>query len=1073
MSAPSSVKILNMIKKGSLKDISDLITNKVTLNIERKSDSKPSVIITLENGHQDVAAMIIQQAYSDNDDSLISLLNRGISSDGDESVLSYIIRNGHNEAFAAALESMPSIANSTTLVRVETKTLPIVIAAESNNLEATEMLLQSGAELNIINPELGVPASWSAATPEMSDLLYNSGRDDSFYVGETSLVSAIYHRALYEETELVVEGGMDIVDGEHRNGFQALFAYYAEKDSEFIYGTRPNEDADKHNASFFEVGTNLSPFPIKKKETSEMDADLKFMSNSIDSFIKAGISSESFKSRNVRSPLSRIIRAFNEKDFGQHSDSTSRSEIVKILSESGFSLTNGLDEDSINRISIESYMAFTHLLRNKKLVLDDKTIMSFGAPFLDLFNADYKKNEQILKDTSMSYYNILSKTADSGSIALTQYVIDNICNGEIDTYITSGFIESLVSDKQAEMLSFILSKCSPEKANDVICDEDIRSKIVNGFQLDVETFKAGFAFVLDKEAFLSLKVKESRGKKDEHNNESSLIMNSLREGFYTDEQMDVFKILVSATNIFHSYDSVTCMGVAGTLKTLEPLQILIDKYGKDALFIQPTYSNDGGFIKPKNGGMLPVHRAIAYGNIEAVKYILDLEKDNPSSYADEKLFFSSILSNESEMIDLMINEYGSDYGIDPLEVSKSGNNAYHILSRKAQASGYEGFYNILEKFTKEYPDIDINLKNNKGLTPLHRIANDSRDARGSVDTLDTNIQCYKNMIELGADPNILDDNGHHFLKPVVDYMLEASKESFNEKRCADAVKGILSELVYNPEYGIDASLLNGGEDNNINIVDAAILLREPSVYKLTSGTHPTDIDSIITFCPNILNNISEKITTDGSDFSGNLTDSGTFSMKLLNELIDNKCELDKLSAFNLMTAMTKLNGIPSSDLNRVVGYVFDSFPEAHSFQSGSSESILVNAIRHGNVNMVNTLLQKGANPNAITALNDLNVSTPLTASLTEAFMYASEDDEGEVQEHIVPQVLIIEALFEYGASIEISDSIRDAASTDDIDNINTIVGNSHMIIKHAFLANKIKDTKPEDATPTTGKPKRF
>jgi len=1072
----SNVKILNIIKRGGLKEINALISDNVNINIERKGDKRPSIITALENGHQDIASVIIQQAYSSKLDSLTSLLKRRTSSDEDESVLSYIIRNGFNVALAAALESMPNIANSTTLIGIELKTLPLVIAGESNNLEAAEMLIQSGAELNIINPALGVPASWSAATPEMSELFYDSGRDDSFYVGKTSLASAIYHRALYEDTELVLEGGMDIVDAEHKKGFQTLFSYYADRDSDFIFGVQPNEieGSGGHKASFFEFGVARSPFSKKKHRDAEvMEADLKFMSDSIDSFIKSGASVESFDSRGIRSPMPRIIKAFNEKDFGQYSDSTSRGEIVTVLSEAGFGLTNGSDDKSINRILIESYLSFTQLLSENKLVLDDKVIMSLGAPFIDLFRSDYKKNEQIFKNETMNYYNILSKTADSGNIALTQYVIDNICNGEIDNYINSVFIESLISDKKSEMLTFILSKCSPEKASDLICEKDVRLKIVKGLGLDVETFKAGFAFVLDKEAFLSLKVKESRGSLREDNSEPSLIMNALREGFCTDEEFDVFKILVETTSIFHSYDNVTCMGAAATLEGLEPLEFLIDKYGKDALFIQPTPPKGGGFIMPQHGGMLPIHRAIGIGNEKAVRYILDLEKNNPSSYADENLFFSSILSSENEMIDLMINEYGSAYGIDPLEVSTSGNNAYHILSKKAQVHGYEGFYNTLDKFKTQYPDIDINLKNKKGLTPLFLLSNEAHDNRSAVEAISTNIECYKNMIELGADPNTLDDNGNHFLKPVVDDMLGSLSDQYSRSRCSDKIQLILSDLLYNSEYGIDISLVNGGSENNINIVDAALILREQKVCEFTSGTHPIDIDSIITLYPNIINEISYKLIESGSYFSGNLTKNGESSMAILKELIENKYELDKLSAFNLLNAMTALKGIPSSDSNRVFEYVFDSFPNAHSFEAGSKESILIGAIRHGNVNMVNTLLQRGANPNAITIHNDIDISTPLTASLTEAYAYANEDDEDEKQAYVVPQVSIIESLLEYGASIDISNSVRDSVTTDDIDDIDTIVGNSHIMIKHAFLASKIRNVKTEDVTPVAGKPKRF
>ncbi|PIE48819.1 MAG: hypothetical protein CSA39_05820 [Flavobacteriales bacterium] len=188
--------------------------------------------------------------------------------------------------------------------------------------------------------------------------------------------------------------------------------------------------------------------------------------------------------------------------------------------------------------------------------------------------------------------------------------------------------------------------------------------------------------------------------------------------------------------------------------------------------------------KPDNDGNTPLINAANRNNAAVIKYFLDKKADiNAQNKEGKTALANAVHRNSPEVVELLINN-GADVNI----IDKNGNNlAYYLvdsyskhneddfnakwelLTKKGlnlshiQSGGNNLYHLAATKDSKKLLDkiannkLNINAKNDNGLTPLHKAAM-------TANTVDI----IKYLTNLGADPGILTD----FDETVYDLALE-------------------------------------------------------------------------------------------------------------------------------------------------------------------------------------------------------------------------------------------------------------------------------------------------------------
>jgi len=1054
MSVPTSRKLYGILRNKNLAGLKSFIADGGDLDIKRSSDEMSPLSIALENGDEKSVMTILEWFASkdDNGEAVSKSVIQLTSGKSGSSIISKLIKDGHVDAIKKIIENNHNLLSKnvnyrdgkkSSRGRVSVSGTLLSQAIAFNQLDVVKLLISSGAEINITDQEYLTPVAWHAKTKEMYDFLVESGFDESKFSVPFSRTYFNIHRTLNLlstfSSHSKIKPNFNIQDVVRET--IAIDKANGIKDPLYITD---------------QEGTPLLSTMKRSRysyiiEADEHNTNRKAISTLMNTLIELGLEQEGFTRLGIDSPLSYFVDLTN--DSSDSNDALLASHDAAKLIERGFSF-EGIEKRSLD----EALYAFVRSIENMtddiKEKVDIQTIMQM---YVDAGAEISVKNGSMRRDypDKANIYMDAVATMDSD---VMDFIFENTQTDVLDLLNKSNVLmKEALKTQDIDTIEYMISlyRSVGKEPFDTDSFEYATSELI----FTEEVLNVVLGSIKNTDAFVSPMVRkreleESSIIKKMHfsskeEDEEQLVMSSklikvLVAGINGDMPesiaVKVFQTLLKSTELFHADEKFTIASYAASFPDTEPLKAVIEKYGKECLFVE------------SKEGHLPIQQAATSGQIENVKLILEAVGKDATGFDDyETAGGACFKSSAWEIIKLL-----RESGIDVSKASEKNKNAFHYLCEKITNDFH------MSDFKKTVDALldagtDINLIDEDGNAPVANM--------GANGLYFHDFHAY--MAEKGADYTKLSEEGTHPWGKVIDNVsylngmrskLSYSDLTIFEDFCNEFVRSV-SEL-----DNVDISIIEGS--GGLNLPSAALLNSKTNLLKdMGELANDIKVDVITEKYASMVTHICKEIK-EGIGYNGSINDAADQSLLAMEILINAGYSPNRDQALLLIKALCNISSLPT-DSNRcmkdvvepITAACFDAHPDMIDcfVYENEGRPFFANAIDKAMPEMVAEFLKRGVSPDIIYTLSsrsDKSTTTPLLDVINTLVRHASTTSNSVFKRTVEPASKVMIQLLENGADIDRSAKISGVS-------VQELTGGMHKSAINDYLNWKMKVDKVE------------
>jgi len=1002
MAALSSTKIINLAKRNDAEALQKLVDEGIVFNQVRKSDRKLIIDIAADSGSLDAFYVILQEMMSRGSiqekilRELLFVDNFISRDDNDKSgpAMQTIIDNNMVDAFRDVVERFPNIVNSRIVYEFKdvnpfaTSYIPLLAAViDSGNIEMTKILLENGAIVNAADGEFGVPLSWYASKPEIASMLYDYGRDDSKIATDYSMMEFIFNRAIYTK-------GMP----ERRSReFKDMYAFYEEREPHELERSQNRSGED---AFFFEIAGKSDIVPsfksgLRINAGGNPNPDVHLWR---DVFISMIENNDIYDDRLV---LRTLLDMEESPQFYNSRSRTASFDVIAKLAEESFEVVpfNGITAKE----AATAYIVLAKILGNnstgddkekyQKLVMDTFLVPLIDDVFANNMEKDFVRNvtpnmeKDFVRNVTPKIHGenpIFDVAIQFGTPDLARYISDRVYDREINALVTKDTLKVIIDAKKKDSLDFLIENMTQANIDKLLTKIDVIRAVNNNLRYDSridevskDILRTVLESISDSERSRFFLYDDSERNASQFDRKESVLADFIkgnRSGYLdhgdTGSKENVFSIYVDnlsfkdVLNIGQHGESA--IHLAASCENLDMLKKLVERFGTECLLIEDNFGNK------------PLHKAIETGMKDAIDYIISATEDL-SVYTKESYnillksmsTMSTFSGFDSEFMPWLYDKYGDILNLDILSVDENGVTFAHKF---AEISAQQSLMNetmINELVTN---GVDFSLRDNDGKNPLfYYVENIFRSGEretlielSSPETLDV----FEKFIIEGANPCDIDVNGKHFLTPIVDLIIEVSKErySYMSNNRISPLSNLISSLVRITEeqFGEKLDIASiCSSDGKISLYESLLLVgaikgTNASEAPMSVSDEYAVLGEYFTYLPNVAHHMISYFKKNFCCAPEECEDSREKTERYIQGMekaIDGMNLNDSIRTFQVIE---KSRAIGEKNIQRLYDKIFERYPEIHTYAIGSKGSLLISALDSERPSLVKQLLDRGA-----------------------------------------------------------------------------------------------------------------
>jgi len=1054
MSVPTSRKLYGILRNKDLAGLKNFIADGGDLNIKRSSDGMSPLSIALQDSDRK-SVMTILEWFASKDDNGAAISKAVLECTSEKShniILSQFIKEGFVDAIEKVIGNNPKILSNN--IRyfngAEAKIAGTVLtqAIVFNQLDVVKLLVKNDVEINIPDQEYHVPVPWHAKTKEMYDFLVESGFDESKFSVPFSRTYFNIHRSL------------DLLSTFHsRSSIKPNFNI-----QDVARGTIAIDKANGINDPLYitdKEGTPLLSTMKRSRYTYTIEADEKntdrtTISMLINTLVELGLEQEGFTRLGIRSPLSYFINLTSDSKealLASH-------EATKLI-ERGFTF-DGIKKSDLDEALYAFVRSVEDMTDEIKEKIDTQTIMQMYIDAGANISIENGSMSRSYPDMSNIYIDGIA-TMDSD---VMDFIFENTQTDTLDLLNKSNeLMKSALKTQNVDTIEYMISlyRSVGKEPFDADSFDYATSELIftegslNAVLDSIDNTDSFVSPMVSKRELEELSLNEEHRFVPSTKKKDDLVMSSklikvLVAGMNGDMPesiaVKVFETLLKSTDLFHADEKFTIASYAASYPDTAPLKAVIEKYGKDCLFVQ------------SKKGYLPIQQAAISGQIENVKLILESAGKDVKAFDDYATGGAACFKSTAWQIIKLLKDAGVDVGM----ASEKNKNAFHYLCEKATNDFH------ISDFKKTVDALldagtDINLVDDEGNTPV---------AKMGIDALYYH-EFHAYMAEKGADYTKLSEDGTHPWREVIDKVsyLNGTRDKASESditrfeefcsQFVDSVSGL---------GNVDVSIIEGSE--GLNLPSVALLNSKPELLKgMGELANDIKVDVITEKYASMVTRICKEVK-EGINHNGTIKGTAYQDLLSIEKLINAGYSPDRSQSLLLIKGLCNLSSFPD-DSNRnmkdlvetITKSCFDAHPDMVDcfVYENNGRPFFADAIDKTMPEMVAEFLKRGVSPDIVYTLSnrsDRSTTTPLLDVINTLVSYSDRTSADTLKKTIEPASKVMVQLLENGANIERAAKINGTS-------VQELTGEMHPAAINDYLSWKMKSDKVESQSSTANK----